>query len=475
MNNYHQETIYQRNSMIGYYLDWGNQPLGVKNYKHRPALLLPEPAPCPACFWDIAGAEPLWHKLQGEKPGAGELSRILRLSAGITRPRWENGHMLGLRAPASAGALYPSELYVLSSGVEGVENGLYHFTPLGPAWQHLWPGARAADAARALSGRPARLTFFITSMFWRSLWKYNSRAYRYCLLDAGHMLANLELALAGFGFSPGTSLNFADNAVSALLGLANLDEAPLAVIRAGGLPEENQPSGFKLPPLDLQAEPLSRRIGRDPLLLAAHQAADLPQPIAEPVWRSPQINGKEEVISLPRLALVENPALQEVINRRQSSRSFGLKPLSLAELSALLAASLAQPLPVMASIIVGAGMDLPAGNYLYLPGRHILLKRSSGQDWRRVVADACLGQTFMARAKVQIIFWADLDNLEKNGGVRSYRHALLAAGRAGQRFYLAATALNLNCCGVGAFYDDDLAAINGIPQRAAPLYVLACG
>jgi SagB-type dehydrogenase family enzyme len=473
MSNYHEETIYQRNSLLGYSLDWSNRPLGFKNYKHRPPLPLPEALPCPAFFWDTA--VPSKVKNRSRPPQAGELSRILQLSAGITRPRWEDGRRLGLRAPASAGGLYPSELYVSASGVEGVADGLYHFTPLGPAWHHLWPGPLASCAARALGGRPARMTFFITSLFWRSLWKYNSRAYRYCLLDAGHMLGNLELALAGFGFTVRSNINFADNSVSVLLGLANLDEAPLAAVRAGGPAEESEEPGFRLPPLDLEALPPSRRIGRDHLLLSSHRAGDLEQPLSEPLWHDPEIKQQEKLISLSAFAPAHNPGLQEVMIRRRSRRDFGARPLSLTELSGLLQASLPQPAPVMAAVVVGPGMELAAGTYLYLPGRHALLARSSGQDWRRIVADACLGQSFLAQAKVQIILWADLDNLEKRGGPRFYRHAMLAAGRAGQRCYLAAAALGLNCCGVGAFYDDDLAVINGMPQRAAPLYLLACG
>jgi SagB-type dehydrogenase family enzyme len=254
-----------------------------------------------------------------------------------------------------------------------------------------------------------------------------------------------------------------------------MDEVPLVVVRAGGAPAESNQPEFQLPPLDLESWPLSRRIGRDSLLLSTHREADLPRPIAEPVWRSPHISGQEEIISLPPLPSSGGPALQEVINHRQSSRRFGAKNLSLAQLGALLGAALAQPAPVMASIIIGSGAQLTAGSYLYLPDRHALLVRASGQDWRRVTAEACLGQNFMAGAKIQIILWADLENLEKNDGSRAYRHALLAAGRAGQRIYLAATALELDCCGTGAFYDDELAALNGIPQRAAPLYVLACG
>jgi len=47
-----------------------------------------------------------------------QLSQLLWAAQGITDPR-------GLRAAPSAGALYPLELYVISSG------GLYHYQPDG--------------------------------------------------------------------------------------------------------------------------------------------------------------------------------------------------------------------------------------------------------------------------------------------------------------------------------------------------------
>ena len=474
MNNYHQETIYQRNAMLGHALDWSNQPLTFKTYKKRAPVPLPLATVCNAGFFDLSLHWPPRPK-KAIVPQADQVSAVVRLGAGITSPRWEDDLLLGLRAYASAGALYPCELYVIVSDVQDMDDGLYHFTPLGPAWHLLWKEKLDHVAAKALGSRPSRLTFFITSLFWRSLWKYNTRGYRYCLLDGGHMLANLELALAGFSLLPKTTINFADNSVSALLGLANLDEAPLVAVQAGGAPSQIGAPDIDLPPLDLQYEPLSRRIGRDNTVLQAHMSANLLKPAPEPLWFGPKLEAGQEIIPLPPAREYAGQSVEQVIHKRRSQREFSQRGLTAAKLGLLLQTTLPANSPVMASVVLGAGNEIAAGTYLYLPDRHALLARNIGQDWRRIVADASLGQSFMAKAQALVVLWADLDMLEEQASIRSYRHAMLAAGRAGQRCYLASTALNLHCCGVGAFYDDDLAAINGMPQRAAPLYVLACG
>lgn len=479
MNSYHQETIYQRGSLLGHSLDWSNRPLSIKAYRQRQPLPLPALAEVKLPgFFDASLSWPprLAHGKAANLDGA-VLGEILRLSAGITSPRWEDGQALGLRAMASAGGLYPSELYVAASGIAGVDDGLYHFSPLGVegAWELLWPANLARIAAQALGGRAARLTFFITSVLWRSLWKYNSRAYRYCLLDAGHMLGNLELVLGALGHMPRSSINFVDNSVAVMLGLADQEEVPLAVVRAGGLPDDPGPEDLDLPPFDLQARPLSRRVGRDYSILQYHGQSKLEKAFADPLWQSPAIKSQAGLVELspPQTG---GPPLDAVISGRRSRRVFSGQPLTPEQLSNLLVSAIPADSPAMATLVLGPHHQrLKAGTYLYLPGQRRLMPRSTGQDLRAVVAEACLSQGFMARASLLIIFWADLHSLEENIGVRAYRQAMLAAGRMGQRCYLAAEAMGLNCCGIGAFYDDDLASISGMPARALPLYVLAVG
>jgi nitroreductase len=69
----------------------------------------------------------------------------------------------------------------------------------------------------------------------------------------------------------------------------------------------------------------------------------------------------------------------------------------------------------------------------------------------RVIGDAAVAFVLsLARAD----FAAD-----DGGAARGYRHAFLEAGMVGERLYLQATALGLNACGVGAFYDDEAAVL----------------
>ena len=52
---------------------------------------------------------------------------------------------------------------------------------------------------------------------------------------------------------------------------------------------------------------------------------------------------------------------------------------------------------------------------------------------------------------------------------------MMTAGRLGQRIYLAATSFGLGCCGIGAFYDSEAAALLGLNEKSAMLYLLGVG
>jgi SagB-type dehydrogenase family enzyme len=246
MSDYHRETAYQRDAMWGYALDWAHQPSPFKQYKHREAAPLPRPRPPQAGFFELVYGWPPKPAELERKPDASDLAAVMLMSAGITN----RSHRVaeGLRAPASAGALFPSELYAVTCGFPGMEDALYHFDVSKPGLTQLWQEKLAAAASRASGSPPSQLSFFITTMFWRSVWKYRSRAYRYCLLDAGHMLANLELSLAACGMAPLPRWDFADSSAGALLGLPSEDEAALTLVHAGLRPNEPGNERPGLPP-----------------------------------------------------------------------------------------------------------------------------------------------------------------------------------------------------------------------------------
>jgi len=59
---------------------------------------------------------------------------------------------------------------------------------------------------------------------------------------------------------------------------------------------------------------------------------------------------------------------------------------------------------------------------------------------------------------------------------RTYRYALLEAGHLGQNVYLAATAMGMGACAVGAFLDDGLNAMLEVDgQQEAAVYMLSVG
>ena len=470
MSRYHQQSEYRRGAMSGHFLDWAHQPSPFKEYLYRDLQPLPRPHLPRADFWSLAWDWPPRPPSPRQEVSAGDLAAVLLMSAGITA----RAGRVGLRASASAGALYPAELYAIACGVEGLEDGLYHFAPQGPGLHRLWPASLAAAAGRLLGAPPARLTLVVTAMFWRSLWKYLARGYRYCLLDAGHLLANLELACAAVGLAPRTTLDFVDESLGVLLGLASEDEVPLAAVSAGPRPEDPGPPQPPLPPLDLQAKPLSTAIGRDSSVLAAHAQANLDQPLPPRTWSVSRPEGEALQLDHPRNQCP--PAdLVQVIRSRRSRRDFLPAALDARQAAAVLAASLPVPAACQATVLVAPGGEIPGGTYRYLPGLRLLVPVEVPRDRRADLAAACLGQGWLARAGLVVVFWAPLERLIQEAGPRAYRHAMLSAGRAGQRVYLAATALKLGCCGVGAFYDQELARAAALPEGASPLYLVACG
>jgi nitroreductase len=52
---------------------------------------------------------------------------------------------------------------------------------------------------------------------------------------------------------------------------------------------------------------------------------------------------------------------------------------------------------------------------------------------------------------------------------------MLAAGRMGQRLYMAATAMGLGCCGIGALYDGEAAELLGLNEASKLLYLVGVG
>jgi SagB-type dehydrogenase family enzyme len=96
-------------------------------------------------------------------------------------------------------------------------------------------------------------------------------------------------------------------------------------------------------------------------------------------------------------------------------------------------------------------------------------------DFMESMAHICLDQQWLANAATHFLFITNLELMDRTWGARGYRYAMLAAGRMGQRLYLAATAMGMGCCGIGALYDGEAAEQLGLNEASRLLYLVAVG
>jgi SagB-type dehydrogenase family enzyme len=122
---------------------------------------------------------------------------------------------------------------------------------------------------------------------------------------------------------------------------------------------------------------------------------------------------------------------------------------------------------------------LPPAAWRYEPVTHALrLTRRHDASLRRLARAAALDQDVVGNAALVCVLAVERTALdaEPAGAARGYRHAFLEAGLAGERLYLEGEARGLAVCAVGAFYDDEAAALVGVdPRQEWVVHLVALG
>jgi SagB-type dehydrogenase family enzyme len=449
LRRYHERTKHSPASVRAsrHWLDWSIKPLPFKVYVDLEAI---EPPP--------------------------DIGRLCRLSNGVLRWRDLPGRdRYGFRGAPATGALYHVELYLATAGRDDLPAGLYHYGAHDHALRRLRDGdVRGAlvDATAHPAVGSAPLVFVLTSTFWRNAWKYQARAYRHAFWDSGAVLANLLALLAADATPAPVLMGFADDAVDWLLGADGVREASLVVVPVGEGAAQ-PPSLVGLDPLDLATVPLSTTEVRYQELEEAHRASvfDVEDVAA---WRSRAGPDAREVPPS-----ITQGAVEQVIERRRSTRRFRPGPIGRSDLDAILAAGTAPipgdgfvPSPVAPFLLVNAVDGLEAGAYIAdgLDLRPIRLG-----DHRRLAGALALGQDLAADAAVNIYFLADLADVLARLGERGYRVAQVAGGIHGARVELAATALGLGATGL-TFFDGEVTRVfEPASQGREVMYLVAVG
>lgn len=401
-------------------LDWDNQPLSMKFYPERyPRTRLDKKYPAHAFLYHIGG---------------------------ITAKKSYPGVEYYLRTNPSAGALYPNELYFQARGVVGFDDGIYHFEVGSSSAVLLHPLQKGEGLEPFLNIRhPMRgLLFFISSPYYRSAWKYRTRSYRYCLLDAGHLLGAIETGSYLYDHAYRVAYDLDLEKLNHFFGFGREEFFLSAAIVA--VPERS--SEVTVPNIRLtQADPTGI-FEPDPAIERAYlETMPLHRCRKEP--RFPMFSFQKE-------------AWEETILKRRSIREFSSRPITKGQFEAIME-SIGRPVP--------SDCDEPLKIYAVLnrvEGMPVGICENGQMvrfgDFSEKAGYLCLEQRLGSESAVTFFFLSDGCN---------YRALYQKAGIIGHRIYLVSGYLGLGCSGIGAYYDDEVAEF--LQETRMVLYAMAVG
>ena len=480
--------------------DLANQPSPFRVFPDCPKVDLPTDrlqadAPALAVLADGLGGLPpeRLHPPQDLRT----LASWLHLANGITGERRAGKSKYQLRSCPSSSALFPFELYVAAFGIEGLEPGLYHYSVRENALRRLRDGR--VTLAKIKKGRPdleflktVPAALLVSTIFCRCAWRYRQRAYRYALVDAGHLVQNVVTAANGLGIQTTTRLRLNDRTTRELIGVepnapfgeAEAVHAMVVWADTAGHPLGPAPhaaDGQPTPSAAPQAAATLAPIPRQPLaakyvpygsIIAAHEdcvapgvaVRDIRPPLTE---LSPAKKGLLPADLPEPPAPAGGPSLREVMVNRRSARDYTRTSIPLEKLwqvnrLAFRGGSYFPVFPAGPHVglirpmwVVNDVAGLEPGVWYYDPpaDRWTLHRRGEARLEGEYL---CLEQALCGNASAVCFMLADLKPLMARGGPDTYRLTHLEAGIVGQRIFLAASALGVGGTGIGPFYDDEV-------------------
>jgi SagB-type dehydrogenase family enzyme len=371
-----------------------------------------DPAPATVVLARGARAQPL---------NLETLARVLFLSAGVVRiGERPNKPTNFFRAAGSAGGRFPLELYVSARDVDGLDDGIHWYDPIGHALRRVGPPADGDATALIVTGVP-----------WRTAWRYSERGFRHIYWDAGTMLAQ-TLALSGGRLYS----RFPDATVTRLVGADGTHEFAVALVALEDGAPAIEPTG-EAARGNLGSAPLEF-----PLITLAQHAGDVedlgdPWPAGEPI------------------DALESKDLDTVLLERGSTRRMDAGatiPRSTYEF-AMRAAM--RGIDVEHFVAVHGVEDVAPGLYRW-PDEQL----RTG-NLREELLWVCWDQDLGRDAAFVAIGAADLDALSDH----AYREAQLASGIVEGRLHIAAYALGIGASGM-TFLDTEIEPLLGEPLAA---------
>ncbi|WP_375471959.1 nitroreductase family protein [uncultured Nostoc sp.] len=351
---------------------------------------------------------------------------FISLTSAITLEKVYKDGPLKLRVNPSAGALYPTEVYVQVRGIEGIVDGIYHLEVENNCLTLIYELIDDGLESYIIPGKSINgFIFLISCVYYRSSWKYQNRSIRYCFLDSGHHLG--AIAASAYLHKKDIQLvfDFDKLALNSDLGFENKE-----FITGCAVSGEIQDNKIRHLRLKVPFVCGTDYFESNQFIEDAYQATALQKSC-------------QQKLEYPQFDFDRDKFYQTVWDRR-SIRRFRKEAIS-QEDYLYVVQQLQQPIPTenyeeieiysVVHRVEGMTPGLYRGTHLVKTG-----------NFSEKTGYLCINQAIARDGAVTLFFVSDYLN---------YQTAMQIAGFLGQRLYLTSNYLAIHCSGIGAYYDDE--------------------
>ncbi|MGJ5629148.1 SagB/ThcOx family dehydrogenase [Nostoc sp. CALU 1950] len=369
---------------------------------------------------------------------------FISLTSAITLEKVYKDGPYKLRVNPSAGALYPTEVYVQVRGIEGMVDGIYHLEVENNCLTLIYELIDDGLESYIIPGKSINgFIFLISSVYYRSSWKYQNRSIRYCLLDSGHHLG--AIAASAFLHNRNIQLvfDFDKLSLNSDLGFENKEFITACVVSGEVQDKKIRHLRLKIPFVCGTDYFESNQFIED-----AYQATTLQK-------------SRQQKLEYPQFDFDQDKFHQTVWNRR-SIRRFRKEPISQED---------------YLYIVQQLQQQIPTENYEEIeiysvvhrvngmtPGLYKGTNLIKTGNFSEKTGYLCINQAIAKDGAVTLFFVSDYLN---------YQTAMQIAGFLGQRLYLTSNYLGIQCSGIGAYYDDETQEL--LETNKDVLYGMAIG
>jgi SagB-type dehydrogenase family enzyme len=207
-----------------------------------------------------------------------------------------------------------------------------------------------------------------------------------------------------------------------------------------------------------------------------------------------------ETIRLPAPSHDSNTSIEQALLQRKSVREFRDEALSLSDVSQLLWAaqgltgadgrrttpSAGALYPLEVYVVAGNVRGLTPGAYKYRPNDHSMVMTMDG-DKRAALSRAAIGQSSVEDGAIVMVIAGVYerttgkydtpvhDERAKSDYPAGVKYVHMEAGHASQNVYLESVSLGLGTVAIGAFSEEGVRSVTGMPDEERPLYLMPVG